>query len=298
MNFSSHWPFLLLAAHFFILGGLYFFPECKNLGKICLRDLKMSKKGENLLREMSLYFPGAGKRHAPDWGAASLQYKFYPSTVKELMALNQKWGTPLKAPWKQLKRDLYSDLQWHKRARAIVIEALFQQGTMSGFVLLFAYSLESLNPGGPSSLPGLSAFYLLGLVTLLATAQYWEHKTLAEGHLFWRGLIRLEVFICARLSVRETLAKSGLADALSGRDKDLEFMRRMLGESLESWQKWGHPLGETLSDLRQEYAFVTEQKMGQLLKYLKALQMAAAFIFILPSFFYLMAAHMTRFFGE
>ena len=298
MGLSSNWPFLLLAAHLFVLGGLYFFPECKRLGQICLQGLNMGKKGENLLREMSLYFPGGGTRHAPDWNAASLQYKFYPSTVKELMALNQKWGTPLKAPWRQLKRDLYSDLQWHKRARAIVTEALFQQGTMSGFVLLFAYSLETLNPGRPSSLPGLSAFYLLGMAALLAIAQYWEHKSLAEGHLFWRGLIRLEVFICARLSVRETLAKSGLEKALHGKDQSLEFMRRILGESLESWQKWGHPLGETLSDLRQEYAFVCEQKMEQLLKHLKALQMAAAFVFILPSFFYLISSHMGSFFGE
>ncbi len=298
MSFSLELIGLLIAIHLLALVGLYFYPECKHLGHLCTRGLNAGKKGENLLREISLNFPGVGQFRAPDWNARHLQYKFYPSMVKELISLNQKWGTPLKIPWRQLKSGLYLDLQWHKRARAIVHEALMQQGLMSGFVLLFAHSLENLNPESPSSIPGLAAFYLAGMGLLLVVAQILEHKSLAEGHLFWRGLIRLEVFVQARLSVRETLAKSGLAKALQGSDKAFDFMRSVLHQALESWQKRGHPLGETIADLRQEYAFVAEQKMQRLLKQLKGLQMACAFVFILPSFFYLISAQMGGLFGE
>ncbi len=287
--------YLVILCHLFLFCWLYFYSEYKHLKSGWLERFQLVKRGENLFRELSLQTPGEVGFNPPDWEAPLLRYKFYPSVIKELVDLNRKWGTPLKVPWRRLKRDLYLDLQWQKRAKTVVGETLLHQGLMSGFVLLFTWSFEALEPRSPSLIPGLIGFYTLGFGLLTFVTHILEKRVLGEGRLFWCGLIRLETFSQARLSVQETLLKSDIKYALTGEDKDFESARRLLRDAIESWQKIGHPLEETLADLREEYSFIVEQKMDLLLKRLKLVQMGMAFAFILPSFFYLLSVHMNHF---
>ena len=289
---------LLVFIHALLVGLLYYFPTWKRLKKGGLWTLKASRVGDKLFYELSTKAPGLTGFSPPDWKDQRLQYKFYPLLIKELVELNQKWGTPLKGPWSKLKRDLHLDLKWQKKAESIVAEALFQQGTMSAFVLLFAWSFESLSPKRPSLLPELFCFYSLGLFLLGLLSRFLEKRALGEGALLWSGLIRLEIFTAVKLSVQETLSKSKLQNFLQGRDKDFFSVRQILGEALEAYQQFGRPLGETLEDLRQEYSFIVEQKMALLLKHLKLVQVGMALLFVLPSFFYLISVHINQFLFE
>ena len=255
-----------------------------------LKTLSLTKKGDNLFRALATG-PLSGPGMATPWKSPSLQYKFYPKLVGELIDLNRKWGTPLKKPWAGLKKDLYLDLKWHKRAESIVKESLLHQGLMSSLVLLFTWSFESLNPEAPSLLLPLALIYLGGLFALGIVTEFLEKRALGEGYHFWCTLIRLELFSQVKLPLQEILSRAHLSKALSGKDRDLESVRKVLHQAVDSWQKFGHPLGETLQDLREEYTFIVEQKMDLLVKRLKLVQMGAAFTFILPSFFYLVSVH-------
>ena len=293
--------FFILGAHLLFFVFLYCLPpwgELKEGIRNFWKKQGRAKRGENLFRELSLRSPCQRESfHPPDWDAPTLQYKFYPAVIKELWELNRKWGTPLQEPWKRLKRDLYQDLQWTRRAQSIVREGVLQQILMSCLILLFCWSFESLNPKGSSLLFPLTLLYLLGVGCFLLLTRIWEKKTLTEGLSLWRGLVRLDLFSQARLSVQEALSQSEVSSLWEGRDPFFESMRKTLREAIELWQKTGRPLGDTLFDLREEYAFLMEQKMHLLLKRLKATQMAMAFLVILPSFFYLLCVQMNAFFS-
>ena len=283
--------FVVVALHLLIFCLLY---RPRKVGILRSR-WQLGKKGDNLFRQVSTINPAQVGFDPQNWEKPAIQYKFYPAVIKELIALNRKWGTPLQGPWKRLKRDLYNDLQWQKRSEAIVKEAVFHQILMSSFVLFFAWSFQAINPGSASLLLELLLFYLLGLAILLFVVRALEKRVLGEGSELWCGIIRLELFYQAKLSVQEVLLHSNIVPALQGKDSDFSSMRQILKTAIDSWQKLGQPIGDILLDMRQEYAFIVEQKMDVLLKRLKLIQMGMALFFILPSFFYLLSVSMDNF---
>lgn len=258
------------------------------------------KKGESLYKGVGAFVPGSVHFGTVDKKIFEGEYKFFSAAFRQLFEINRRYGAAIQNSWRDLRRSLQKDMAFEKKVKSIASQALAQMAVMSFFLFLFAgffsFSLEAPLPN--FVWPVMIIMVSLAWITYLFGMKKIKDRQWREAGPLLKTLLLVDSLSQTGMASTEVLekAESSNIDQLS--DPDFLMIKSQFVAATNAWQKKGYPIKNTIVELADEFWFMMEQKLEKMTKCLQALQLICTFVFILPTFFFLVSTGFSGFMIE
>ncbi len=228
------------------------------------------------------------------------KYKFYTSLLIKLLKINREYGSPLKVPLEDMRKEVIKDSKFERKLGNDKNGAIFQFIFVSAVTWMFVYITEMMLSMRVSRavLWGIFSLQAIGFGLFFIYYSKIKERIFGPFGNYFLSLYQFKSLMAVGVPIQKSLKTSSIKDLYEIKDKRFDYVNSRILLIIEKVQRQGLSISSDLSELLDEVWFIKEQSFESFIKRSIGVKFAVMALFFVTGYFIYFFALFALFLGN